>query len=193
MLNWIIWNRTVYMYKINLAFNNQLCLICHKTKPKNIIVLLLFCCCCFDESYEDRILFADRLVCEGNYSKRVFIEFFVAIFILQKHCEKHGIKIACLFCTQFLWFSSKWTHGWFKRQILQLFSYIYIYIYIYIHSVSQKWVQPSHFCRYLSISLHGTTLTKWHFGTMKSSLCAAYITELIHFLIKITINITIKS
>ena len=34
---------------------------------------------------------------------------------------------------------------------------------------------PSHFCRYLSISLHGTTLKKWHFDTMKSSLYAAYI------------------
>ena len=30
-------------------------------------------------------------------------------------------------------------------------------------------------CRYLSISFHGTTLTKWHFDTKKSSLCAAYI------------------
>ena len=73
--------------------------------------------------------------------------------------------------------------------------YIYIYthiIYIYIYSISQKWVHPSHFCRYLSISLHGTTLTKWHFDTRKSSLCAAYITELIYFPLKITQNITIK-
>ena len=62
-----------------------------------------------------------------------------------------------------------------------------------IYSVSQKWVHPSHFCRYLSISLHGTTLTKWHFDTMKSSLRAAYITELIYFPLKITQNITIKS
>ena len=37
-------------------------------------------------------------------------------------------------------------------------------------SVSQKWVHPSYFCRYLSISLHGITLTKWHFDSMKSSL-----------------------
>ena len=69
---------------------------------------------------------------------------------------------------------------------------IYIYIYIYIYRVSQKWVHPSHFCRYLSISLHGTTLTKWHFDTMKSSLYAAYITELIHLPLKITQNITIN-
>ena len=71
--------------------------------------------------------------------------------------------------------------------------YIYIYIYIYIYTVSQKWVHPSHFCRYLSISLHGTTLTKWHIGTMKSSLWAAYITELIYFPLKITQNIAIKT
>ena len=58
---------------------------------------------------------------------------------------------------------------------------IYIYIYIYIYSVTEKWVHPSHFCRYLSIFLHGTTLTKWHFDTMRSSLCAAYIKELIYF------------
>ena len=62
-----------------------------------------------------------------------------------------------------------------------------------LYSVSQKWVHPSHFCRYLSISLHGTILTKWHFDTMKSSLCAAYILELIYFSLKITQNITIKS
>ena len=62
-----------------------------------------------------------------------------------------------------------------------------------VYSVSQKWVHPSHFCRYFSISLHGTTLTKWRFDTMKSSLCAAYITKSIYFPLKITQNITIKS
>ena len=36
-------------------------------------------------------------------------------------------------------------------------------------------------------------LTKWHFDTMKSSLCAAYITEFIYFPLKITQNIIIKS
>ena len=66
--------------------------------------------------------------------------------------------------------------------------YIYIYIYIYTYSIWQKWVHLSHFCRYLSISLHGTTLTKWHFDTMKSSLCAAFITELIYFPLKIKRN-----
>ena len=62
-----------------------------------------------------------------------------------------------------------------------------------IINVSQKWVHPSHFCRYLSISLHGTTLTKWHFDTMNSSLCAVYITELIYIPLKITQSIAIKS
>ena len=33
----------------------------------------------------------------------------------------------------------------------------------------------------------------WHFDTMKSSLCAAYVTELIYFPLKITQNIAIKS
>ena len=74
-----------------------------------------------------------------------------------------------------------------------IYVYICLYIYIYIYNVSQKWVHPSHFCRYLSITFHGTTLTMWHFETMKSSLCAAYITELIYFPLKITQNITIKS
>ena len=32
MLNWIAWNRTVYMYKLALALNNQQWLIYHKTK-----------------------------------------------------------------------------------------------------------------------------------------------------------------
>ena len=61
----------------------------------------------------------------------------------------------------------------------------------YIYSVSQKWAHPSHFYRYSSISLRGTTLTKWHFDTMKSSLYAAYITELIYFPFKYTIYIYI--
>ena len=29
MLNWIVWNRTVYMYKMDLALNNQQRLLCH--------------------------------------------------------------------------------------------------------------------------------------------------------------------
>ena len=33
MLNRIVWNRTVYKYKIDLALNNLQCLICHKIKP----------------------------------------------------------------------------------------------------------------------------------------------------------------
>ena len=43
MLNWIVWNRTVYMYQRDLALNNLQWLICHKTKPnqtwlfKNVI------------------------------------------------------------------------------------------------------------------------------------------------------------
>ena len=74
-------------------------------------------------------------------------------------------------------------HNIYIHKCIHTYIYIYIYIYIHIHtnSVSQKWIHPSHFCRYLSISLHGTTLTKWHFDTMKSSLCAAYITKLIYF------------
>ena len=36
----------------------------------------------------------------------------------------------------------------------------------YTYSISQKWVHPSHFCKYLSISSHVTTLKKWHFATM---------------------------
>ena len=70
--------------------------------------------------------------------------------------------------------------------------YIYMYVTIQIYHVSQKWVHPSHFCRYLSITLHETTLTKWHSDTMKSSLGVAYITELIYFPLKITQNITIN-
>ena len=38
MLNWIVWNRTVYLSKIDMALNNQQMLICHKTQTnkKNI-------------------------------------------------------------------------------------------------------------------------------------------------------------
>ena len=33
MLNWTAWNRTVYMYKMDLALTNLQWLMCHKTKP----------------------------------------------------------------------------------------------------------------------------------------------------------------
>ena len=33
MLNWIVWNRTDYLHKMDLALNNQQRLICHKTQP----------------------------------------------------------------------------------------------------------------------------------------------------------------
>ena len=35
MLNWIVWNTAVYLYKMDLALNNLQWLICHKTKPIN--------------------------------------------------------------------------------------------------------------------------------------------------------------
>ncbi len=44
--------------------------------------------------------------------------------------------------------------------------YIYIYIYIYIHSIWQKWVHPSHFCKYFIIYFHVTTLKIGHFASM---------------------------
>ncbi len=34
------------------------------------------------------------------------------------------------------------------------------------YSISQKWVHPSHFCKYFIITFHVTTLKKWHFATM---------------------------
>ena len=42
--------------------------------------------------------------------------------------------------------------------------------------MSQKWVHPSHFCRFVSISFHRTTFKKCHFDTMNSNLCTTYIT-----------------
>ena len=38
MLNWIVWNRTIYMYKLDLALNNQQWLICHQTKQNSTIL-----------------------------------------------------------------------------------------------------------------------------------------------------------
>ena len=40
-LNWTVWNRTDYLYKIGLALNNLQKLICHKTQPTNISLLIL--------------------------------------------------------------------------------------------------------------------------------------------------------
>ena len=33
MQNWIVWNKTVYMYKMDLVLTDTQWLICHKTKP----------------------------------------------------------------------------------------------------------------------------------------------------------------
>ena len=38
MLNWIVWNRTVYMFKMDSALNIQQWLIYHKTKPNQTIL-----------------------------------------------------------------------------------------------------------------------------------------------------------
>ena len=35
MLNWILWNRTDYLYKLDLALNNLQRMICHTTQPNN--------------------------------------------------------------------------------------------------------------------------------------------------------------
>ena len=35
MLNWIVWNRTVYLYKMDLVLINLQWLICHKTQTTN--------------------------------------------------------------------------------------------------------------------------------------------------------------
>ena len=35
MLNWIVWNRTDYLYKMDLALNNLQRLMCHKTQTTN--------------------------------------------------------------------------------------------------------------------------------------------------------------
>ena len=39
MLNWIVWNRTDYLYKIDLALNNLQRLICHKTQTTNQLLI----------------------------------------------------------------------------------------------------------------------------------------------------------
>ena len=37
MLNWIVWNGTVYLYKMDLALNNLQRLICHKIQTNKQI------------------------------------------------------------------------------------------------------------------------------------------------------------
>ena len=42
MLNWIVWNRTDYFHKMDLALNNLQRLICHKkAKQPNLALLFL--------------------------------------------------------------------------------------------------------------------------------------------------------
>ena len=37
MLNWIVWNRIVYMYKNGLGINNLQWLMCHQTKSNPLM------------------------------------------------------------------------------------------------------------------------------------------------------------
>ena len=41
MLNWIVWNRTVYMYKNGFGINNPQWLMYHQTKPNRLFLTLL--------------------------------------------------------------------------------------------------------------------------------------------------------
>ena len=43
MLNWIVWNRTVYIYKNRFGINNLQWLMCHKTKPNQTNQILIIC------------------------------------------------------------------------------------------------------------------------------------------------------
>ena len=48
MLNWIVWNKTVSMYNMDLTLNNQQWLICHKTKSnRSNIIYTIICYCIF--------------------------------------------------------------------------------------------------------------------------------------------------
>ena len=65
-------------------------------------------------------------------------------------------------------------------------------IYIYIQCITKVSTLLT-FLQILKYIFSSDNTKKWHFDPMKSSLCAAYITELIYFTLKITQNITIKS
>ena len=41
MLNWIVWNRTVFCIKMDLTLNTLQWLICRKTKPNHIIIIII--------------------------------------------------------------------------------------------------------------------------------------------------------
>ena len=53
MLNWIVWNRTDYLYKIDLTLNNLQGLIYHKIQTTNQATYWL--CSISDVSYKDVI------------------------------------------------------------------------------------------------------------------------------------------
>ena len=42
MLNWVVWNRTVYMYKEDLTLNNLPWLVCHKIKSNQIQLYMIW-------------------------------------------------------------------------------------------------------------------------------------------------------
>jgi len=55
-----------------------------------------------------------------------------------------------------------------------------------VYSISQKWVQPSHFTKYFSISTQGTILYSKIYPSFISSQCAACIAVYIYCPLKIT-------
>ena len=46
MLNWIVWNKTVYLRKMDLALNNLQRLICYKNHTKKQTIICMCVCVC---------------------------------------------------------------------------------------------------------------------------------------------------
>ncbi len=85
---------------------------------------------------------------------------------------------SCFLCSHFPtislfpWFLIWVTHLFLDLLMISLFVSIvtnhlqWFLVMFWLYSISQKWVHPSHICKYFIISFHVTTLKKWHFATM---------------------------
>ena len=82
-LNWIVWNWTVYMYKIDLALNNLQWLICHKTEPNqtkpnqtipNEYIWYSHCSGLLTKKEQECLIESDEIPCRyGRPLKKMFV------------------------------------------------------------------------------------------------------------------------
>ncbi len=76
-----------------------------------------------------------------------------------------ALEVITVVLNEMCWFSSLHNQIIHVRQ-KNVHTHTHTHTHTDIYSISQKWAHPSHFCKYVIIYFHVTTLKKGHFSTM---------------------------